>query len=218
MGDVSLLKMRMEGQSLLDSGEESAAKYSSRVGRARLANQNARKQARATTTLSTATVTTATTATTALAAATLAAVTLAAVTIAAANLAATTLATPPRPMPHPTSRCRHPSISSAAPLVTASVRTTLAADRHPLTYPHIHPSSHRPTLCRKWASSLSGLTTLLWSSRVKRSPLVSLHLASCACSGRPCRPWAVQRSQEEAGPLPLVLERAASKSRRFHRL
>ena len=77
----------------------------------------------------------------------LAAVTLAAVTLAAANLAAATLATPPRPMPHPTSRCRHPSISSAAPLVTASVRTTLAADRHPLTYPHVHPSAHRPTLC-----------------------------------------------------------------------
>ena len=45
MGDVSLLEMRMEGQSLLDSGESSASKYNSRVGRARLANQNARKQA-----------------------------------------------------------------------------------------------------------------------------------------------------------------------------
>ena len=44
MGDVSLLEMRMEGQSLLDSGESSASKYNSRVGRARLANQNARKQ------------------------------------------------------------------------------------------------------------------------------------------------------------------------------
>jgi hypothetical protein len=176
MGDVSLLEMRMEGQSLLNSGESSGEKYSSRVGRARLANQNARKQVGHHHALH-STVTTATSAATALAAATLAAATLAAATLAAATLAAATLAaatlvTPPRPMPHQPCRRRHPSFSNAAPLVTASVRMTLAVGRHPLTYPHIRPASHPPALCmcREWASSLSGLTTLLWSSRVKDPP------------------------------------------------
>jgi hypothetical protein len=191
MGDVSLLEMRMEGQSLLNSGESSGEKYSSRVGRARLANQNARKQvghhhalhstvttatsaatALAAATLAAATLAAATLAAATLAAATLAAATLAAATLAAATLAAATLVTPPRPMPHQPCRRRHPSFSNAAPLVTASVRMTLAVGRHPLTYPHIRPASHPPALCmcREWASSLSGLTTLLWSSRVKDPP------------------------------------------------
>ena len=207
MGDVSLLKMRMEGQSLLDSGESSAAKYSSRVGRARLANQKAHKQARST--------------------------------------ATTALAAPPSPpSPSPPSpslpqtsllppspllpgQCPTRPAGAATPPFRVQRPSSLQACVRPLpptvTHSHIltsiRPHTDPPcAVCRKWASSLSGLTTLLWSSRAERPPLVSLQLASCACSGRPCRLWAVQRSQEEAGPLPLVLERAASKSRRFHRL
>ena len=61
-------------------------------------------------------------------------------------------------------------------------------------------------------------------SMLKVPPSLAVpQLGSCGSSGCAWRLWAARRSQEEASPLgaqplPRMLERTASKSRRFHRL
>ena len=175
----------MEGQSLLDSGESSASKYNSRVGRARLANQNARKQVQPPPRFP-----------------------LPVPPPPPAPTPPPTPTPPPssppspsllprfsRPMPQPPSRLRHPSHSSAAPLVTASVRTTVAAGRHPPTYPDTHPFSHPPSLrcVQKMGVIAFGSHDFAAEQQGQRSPIGS-------APARLLRPWrlrAARRSQEE---------------------
>ena len=182
MGDVSLLEMRMEGQSLLDSGESSATKYSSRVGRARLANQNARKQARPTGAISAATTTTTALATAALVAVAFAASTLAtavtttalpAATISSTALSPAASATPPSPAQHPSSlRGR------VWPLALPSAAT------HPHN-PHTHPPSHPPThRVQKMGVIAFGSHDFAVERHGQSAALVAPELGSCGSSGR----------------------------------
>ena len=182
MGDVSLLEMRMEGQSLLDSGESSATKYSSRVGRARLANQNARKQARPTGAISAATTTTTALATAALVAVAFAASTLAtavtttalpAATISSTALSPAASATPPSPAQHPSSlRGR------VWPLALPSAAT------HPHN-PHTHPASHPPThRVQKMGVIAFGSHDFAVERHGQSAALVAPELGSCGSSGR----------------------------------
>ena len=95
----------------------------------------------------------------------------------------------------PPSRLRHPSHSSAAPLVTASVRTTAAAGRHPPTYPDTHPFSHPPlpALCAENGRHR------FWVSRLCRRAAGS-KIPIGSAPARLVRPWrlrAARRSQEE---------------------
>ena len=107
----------------------------------------------------------------------------------------------------PPSRLRHPSHSSAAPLVTASVRTTAAAGHHPPTYPDTHPFSHPPlpALCAENGRHR------FWVSRLCRRAAGS-KIPIGSAPARLVRPWrlrAARRYQEE---------QSAKKSRRCHRI